>query len=233
MRFLLAAVCVVLLSACGTSYKVAPTNRKADQHAAKVSEHVSNAEVRAKSNKKRVQSAATKVVASEKQAVKVVDDINAAIASLELKDYPAVGRALIQAKIDAGILIGLYEGLKEDLRIVEKDNDDLIIDLALAKVENEKVKAANAEFQLKVDQMAEREAKLQAIVDEVNWGFRIGAVIYFVKGILKLGFFAIIILVVVGAGLAIAAVIFGGPFAGFVWRLFRGIGALLRNRKPG
>lgn len=232
MRVLLAAVCVVFLSACGTSYKVAPTNRKSDEHAAKVSQHISNADVRAKSNKKRVQSAAAKVVVSEKQAVKVVDDINAAIASLDLKDYPAVGHALIQAKIDAGILLGLYEALKDDLRIVEKDNDDLIIDLDLGNRENEKVKAENKKFQDIVDQAAEREAKLQAIVDEVNWGFRVGSLFYFVKGILKIGFFGIIILVVVGAGLAIAAMIFGGPFAGFIWRLFSGIWALIRNRKP-
>lgn len=207
MRILSICSFVLLFSACGgTSYKVAPTNRKADQYAAKVSEHVSNAEVRAKSNKKRVESAATKVIASEKQAVKVVDDINAAIASLDLKDYPATGHALIQAKIDAGILLGLYGALKEDLRVVEADNDDLILDLAFAKQKNEKVIEENAKFQNIVNEGAEREAKLQAIVDEVNWGFRIGALFYFVKGILKLGFIGIIILGVVGIGIAI----FGG-----------------------
>lgn len=227
MRLLLAAVCCAALSACSTSYKVAPSNRKSDQLAAKVSENVSKAEVRAKANKERVKSAASKVVASEQRAAKVVDDINVAITKLDLHDYPAVGVALIQAKIDAGILLASYEALKEDLRVVEKDNDDLIIDLAIVKQTNEKILAANAEFQAKVDKLAQSQAKNQAIVDQVNWGFGLGAFIYGIKRILTFGFFGIIGLVIV----VVVLLCVGGPVGAFVLNGLRSGVGLLRKRK--
>lgn len=220
MRFLAICGCAILLSACsGTSYKIAPSTEKVATKLATAKRTVQHARERTTELEKRTTE--TRVHASS-----TTEHINAALAAIEKHEYTEAALHLIAAKASNALVESMLKQAQDDVTSVKGSLATTEGDLVEAELEVVKVKKEMAAVVLQA-------AKDRAIADEVNWGFRIGALFYFVKGILKLGFIGIIILVVVGGGLAIAAMIFGGPFAGFVWRLFRGIWALLRNRKPG
>lgn len=226
LHLTLFTVCVTLLSACGTSYKVAPTSQS-DKHVAKVAEHVSKATLTAKANRERAKALDKSLKAGETATIGVITAIDAAIRSLELKDYPAVGQHLIAAKMGAGFL--LTENIRlqgEVVRLVE-ENDSILMDLGAAYDQTAIALKESEKFQKEVNKLATSQAKAQAIVDQVNWGFGLGAFIYGIKRILTFGFFGVLALIVV----FIVLICIGGPFAAFAWRSVAKILSWLRSRK--
>lgn len=230
MKF--AAVCVIsgalIFAGCKT-YTVAPSTRKSDEHAAKVGEHVSSARVISKANRQRTVDIAKALDASRVTATTVVTDIDAAIRNLDLKDYPKVGEALMRAKLGEGILLDQFNVMQSSMANLILGTDSMLTELGLAYAENERVLLENKRLQDLIDPLARSQAKAQAIVDQVNWGFGLGAFIYGFKRILTFGFFGVLILV----GVAIVLLIVGGAPAAFLLRESGMIFSWWKNRRSG
>lgn len=229
MRFLALICCAILLSACGTSYKVAPTNRKVDQHVAKVSESVSKATVSAKANRERAKAITESLKAGHTATKGVITAIDAAIRSLDLKDYPAVGRSLIEAKMGATFLLTDNTRLQGEVLRLSGENDTILVELLEAYKSAGKATEESAKFQKQVDELSKSQAKNQAIVDRVNWGFGLGAFIYGAQRILTFGFFGVLGLIVI----IIVMLAIGGPAAIYALRFVRWLWGLIRPKKPG
>lgn len=219
--------CVAVFAGCSDSFVVAPSTRKSDEHAAKVGEHVSKAQVISKSNRQRTVDVAKALESSRVTATSVVSDIDAAIRSLDLKDYPKVGMALMRAKVGEGMLLEQVKVMQKSMENLVTGTDSMLTELDLAYKENEQVLAENKRLQDQIDPLARSQAKAQAIVDQVNWGFGLGAFIYGFKRILTFGFWGALILVVI----VIVLIAIGGPTSVFVLRELRLIFSWWKNRR--
>lgn len=227
LRFLTAGLCL-FLCACGTSYKVAPSAANISRPLAKVSENVSRASVSARANRERAKALSESLKAGHTATQGVITAIDAAIRSLDLKDYPAVGRNLIEAKMGATFLLTENSRLQGEVLRLSGENDTILVELAGALESAEKANKAVDQFQKEVNKLAESQAKNQAIVDQVNWGFGLGAFIYGIKRMLTFGFWGMLIL----AGAVIVCLVIGGPAAIYALKFLRWLWGLLTRRKP-
>lgn len=196
---------LLLLVGCSTSYKVAPSTDK-------LAVKVAIAQRTAKEAVKRAAEIEADTARTHSENAKVAAHIDAALKAIGAADYVTAAQELVAAKASNEVVAAMLE---QSLRNVKSLGE------SLRTVEGDLVSAQDEIGMLKqkVDKLAESQAKNQAIVDQVNWGFGLGAFIYGVKRILTFGFFGALALVAV----AIALICIGGPAGGFVLRLVGGL----------
>lgn len=222
-----AILIAALVAGCSTSYKIAPSTQRSSEHAANVSEHVSKAQVITKSNRDRTVEIFTALNTSHVTATSVVTDLDAAIKSLQLKNYPKVAEALVRAKIGEGMLLDQFKAMEASTKNIIAGNDSLLTELNAAYAETDATKAELRKLQDEIDPLARSQAKNQAIVDQVNWGFGLGAFIYGIKRILTFGFFGVL-----GLGaVAIVMLLIGGPAGALALRALQSFLGFIRKRK--
>lgn len=220
-------LCVCLaIAGCSTSWKSAPTTRRSDEHAAKVSEHVSKAQIITKSNRSATVEVFNALNSSKVTATSVVTDIDAAVKALNLKNYPKVAEALTRARYGEGMLLDQFTAMQRTVKVLIDGNDTLMTELNLAYAETDKVKDENRQLQLQIDDVVRAGAKAQAIVDRVNSMFGLGAIFYGVQRILTFGIIGIAIGSILLFVLVIALYLIGGP----AWALFLRLVSKLMNR---
>lgn len=212
-RHLTLLACITLFTACGTSYKAAPSATKVATKVATARRSVQHAQSVAKEIE--ATTAATKV-----QATSTTGHLDLALSALREKGYVTVEAELNMAKESNASLLALLEqsrrnaaSLSESLKTAESDLSD-------SQTEIERL-------QKQINELAAQAAKDRAVVDQVNWGFGLGAFIYGTKRILTFGFFGVLALIVV----FIVLICVGGPFAAFAWRSVANILSWLRSRK--
>jgi hypothetical protein len=194
-----------LLCSCGTSYKVAPSTDK-------VAVKVAVATRAIHESVKRSAEVESNTQRTHVEAVTTAAHIDAALRAISASDYVTAAQELTAAKASNQLVQTMLDqslrnlkSLGESLRTTEGDLVAAQADIAALKKE--------------VDTLATREAKNQAIVDQVNWAFGIGSFIYGIKRILTFGFFGALALAAVG----ITLVCIGGPAGGFVLRMVGGL----------
>lgn len=211
-RLLPLALCLLSVG-CDTSYQPSPettkiatkvaTARRSVQHAQDVT---ANIEATAK--------------LTQSHATTTAGHIEASLDAIAKHDYTTAAQELISAKASNELVQMMLQQSLRDVVSLRKSLGDTESDLADAQEEVGKLKG-------EIEKMALQGAKDRAVVQEVNWGFRIGALLYFVKGILKMGFIGSLILV----GLFIVLLCIGGPAALFAMNSVRTILGWLRSRK--
>lgn len=186
------AACSIFLSACGTSYKIAPSTEKIAVKVAVAKREIQHAQ-------KQADELAVKTKETLSGSATTAGHIDAALTAITAHDYVTAAQELIAAKA-SNELVQII--LKQSLRDVQGFRDSLKHTEQDLSDAEEEIKTLKEDIKKEVLKGAAN----QAIVDEVNWGFRIGAIFYFVKGLLKIGFFGILILI----ALVIGIVAFGG-----------------------
>lgn len=195
-------LCLCSLGCDSTSYKVSRATTKIATARRNI-EHAKERTAELETVTKRTQSSATTTA----------EHIEAAIAANTAKDNVTVAQELIAAKASNALVMLMLEQSYRNIVSLQTSFNQTDSDLVAAE---EEVKA-----------MAIQGAKDRAIVEEVNWGFlgvHIGALFYFFKSVLRLGFWGIVVFIVLGLVLAGLAAFVGGPFKvafGWFWSLLR------------
>lgn len=209
-------VCCLLLTACGsTSYKVAPSTTK-------VATKVATAKRTAEEGEKKAVSLSTKTKTTQTHASNTTSRVDQALSAIERKDYIDAALQLIAAKVSNAIVEEMLRQALEDVESMRSSFKTVSTDLSEA---GERIK----ELDDKIIKLAEAQAKAQAIVDQVNWGFGLGAIIYGVKRILTFGFWGAIILGGVALILAGIGWWVGVPILSIIWKF---ISSLFRKKPP-
>lgn len=208
MRALLCLCAVALLTGCGgTSWKVAPTT-------AKVATKLATARRTVQHQRETATTLETDTKRTQAEAGKSIIFIDAALNAILRRDYDDAVRQLTSARASVGLIKEQLDAALHNVDSLKTAIDTEDHDLVAAEEESKRVDTA-------IETMAIQGAKDRAIVEEVNWGFlgvHIGALFYFFKSLLRLGFIGIVVLVVLGIVLAILAATLGGPFlAGLQW----------------
>lgn len=210
MRFLTIAACL-LLTACGTSYQVAPST-------AKVASKLATAKRTNQHAKEQAAGIEVDTKRTEAEAGKSIMFIDDALDAILKRDYDRAVKELTSARLSVGLM---REQLQQSLRNQESlrtSFEQTDRDLVAGEQEVEAVNKA-------MEKVVIQGAKDRAIVEEVDWGFlgvHIGALFYFFKSVLRLGFIGVIFLIVLGVALLILGATFGGPFLkaiGWLWGL--------------
>ena len=199
--------CALLFGCGGPSYKIAPSTTRVTTPIATAKRSTQEAQERSAAIEQQTQR-------THAAAETVGGNIDAALAALAAKDYIGAGKHLADAKAGNAVITAFLNQTLDDLRRMRIRFDQVATDLDTTANEFERYKGS-------VEKIVTEGAKNQAIVDEVNWGFGLGAFLYGIKRILTFGFFGVL-------GLAVAAVAMlaiGGPLA--IWAM-RGIKWILR-----
>lgn len=213
MKTLIALLACAFLTACGTSYQPVPETTKVATKIATARRSVQHA-----------QDVTSEIEATARltqgHATTTTGHIEAGLDAIVRHEYVAAAQELIAAKASNELVQMLLQQSLRDVISLRKSLETTEHDLGEAEQEITVLKAD-------IEKMALQGAKDRAIVQEVNWGFRIGALLYFVKGVLKMGFIGGIVLVV----LFIAALCVFGPAAVFSMKGLGGIFSWWRSRK--
>lgn len=203
-----------MFSACGgTSYKVAPSTAKVQTKIATAKRTVQHA---------RQQTTDLGAAAKDTQAKATTtsEHIDASLKAITAKDYVTAAQELASAKASNEVVMSMLVQSYRNVVSLGKSLEQTDADLVAAEQE---VQAVSKEFEKVVIQGASD----RAIVEEVNWGFlgvHIGALFYFFKSVLRLGFIGVVVLIVLGVALLILGATVGGPFLkaiGWLWGLLR------------
>lgn len=207
----LVAVVALALSACTTSYKVAPST-------AKVSTRVAVAKESARSAERHTVAAKTKTVATQTASKGVTSNIDAALGAIETKDYTQAAQFLIAAKVGSAVVQAYLEQTLVDLEAARSNFGTVDGELTAAEGE---IKT----LQDKIDRQAVDGADDAAIAKRCKSWFGLGAIFYGIERLLKAGIVGILIL----AGVAIALVAIGGPVGAFALKGVRWFFGLFRK----
>lgn len=212
MKQLLVVAFAVMLVGCETSYKVAPT-------AAKVQTKVATAKQATKEAQKRTVELEVSTRDTQKASVTTSEHIESALRAMGGSDYVTAAQELVLAKASNELVQSILNqsyrniaSLGESLRETESN---------LGDAEQEIVK-----LETKVAKVVEQGAKDRAVVEQVNWGFGLGAFIYGIKRILTFGFFGVLGLVVI----LIVLLAIGGPCAIFALKAISWLVNLIRRK---
>lgn len=202
----------VLLAGCSTSYKTAPETTKVEVRVATAKRSTQEARQKAVD----IQAATIDTQTASKTTA---EHIEAALTAMGKSDYVTAAQELVLARASNELVQMILQQSLRNVVSLGKSLETTEHDLGESQEELQTVKKD-------IKKMAEAQAKAQAIVDEVNWGFRVGALLYFVKGLLAMGFWGIIILAVV----LIVLLAIGGPCALFAMRIISWLGSIIKRK---
>lgn len=212
MRLPLAVVCALMMGCSATSFKVAPTTTKVTTKVATARRSVQQSQSLTKDIKASNADATVK-------ATTTGGHIDAAMAAILARNCDLALAELVAAKTSNAQLLMQLEAQLRNVVSLTTSQEQTDSDLVAAEQEVEHVNKA-------IEEVVVKGAAAQAIVDEVNWGFlgvHIGALFYFFKSVLRLGFIGIVVLVVLGILLLVLGATVGGPFLkaiAWLWNLW-------------
>lgn len=204
----------------GPSFKVAPST-------AKVQTKIATAKRSTQENIKRTVDLKADTTETASKANTTAEHIDAALHAIIVNDYTTAAQELSAGKASNALVMEMLQQSLRNITSLGTSLEQTDRDLVAAEQEAEHVNKAFEEVVLKG-------ARAQAVVDEVNWGFlgvHIGALFYFFKSVIRLGFIGIIVLIVLGIALAVLAATVGGPFIGAAKFVGGSISSWWNNRK--
>lgn len=214
MRISAIIICALLLGACGTSYKVAPTT-------AKVTTKLATAKRTVQHVKKQTAEIETRTQETKNEAAATGKHIDAALKAIGAGDYVTATQELILAKVSNDVVQMMLEQSYRNVKSLGESLQTTENDLTEAEAEVETVKR-------EIEKMAIQGAKDRAIVEQGEWLFGFGYFIVGFKRLLCHALWGTLILV----GIVIAMLAVGGPTALFAMRGIRWLSGLWKKRKP-
>lgn len=216
LRATLLITCL-LLGACATSYKVAPST-------APIATRVAEARTVAASGRDRVVAVEHTVQVSHEKATAVNISIEAARVSLATADYPGVEAHLIKALIANEIVLAQYAVMETDLAAARGAFDK--VSSTLGSAEKEVLL-----LQAHIDRQTVASASDHEIATRCKSWLGLGAIFYGVERLLKAGIVGILIFAVVLIGVYVIGVYVGGPIGGYIIGVFRKGFVWVKTRK--
>lgn len=213
MRRLACVILLFILPACETSYKVAPSTTKLTTKVATAHRSVQHSQEVTKQIEATSQVIVTNATTTEAH-------VSAALDAIGKHDYVTAAQELILGKASNALVMEMLRQSIRDVQSLKQSLEEAGNDLTAAEGEIEILNK-------KVDKVVEQGAKDRAIVDQVNWGFGLGAFIYGIKRILTFGFFGALILIVA----VVVILCIGGPVAVFVMNGLRAGWSWVKTKK--
>lgn len=207
----LAVASAILFFGCGTVYKPVPTTEKVTNKLERATGSTHDAQTRASE----IEEGTNRTKARTSDTSQHVDT---ALAAITAKSYIVAAQELALAKASNAVVQNMLDQSLRDIQSLRRSLGET--ERALGEAQGDVT-----ELNKKIQAVAEQGAEDHAIVEEVNWGFRLGALIYFVKGLLAKGFFGVLIL---GAVL-IAMMIIGGPMGILALRILTALNPFKRK----
>lgn len=233
-RYLLAILLAASLAcgACSTSYKPAPSTIRVNERASAVHSRVVAADSSRVAADQRTAAAAVKVAAAKTESKGVAVEIDAAMTTLDAKDYTSTAQHLIKAKVGSAIVQTFLDQTLEDLKATRTNLATVGLELGGAKTEIAGLKLETGALQSKIDKATTDAADDHVVAKRCKSWFGLGAIFYGVERLLTAGIWGILIFSGIVIAAVAAAYAFGGPLGGAVLKFAgKGVSFIFTRRK--